>query len=154
MKTAALGVILLLGVGLTACTFPSKGRVVSRQQAGQMRRIEYGTVEKVSNVVVEGRQGPIGLWGGAAMGVAATGGDVGHGHGVGNDVAQVSAGIAGAVAGQAVEEAATRADALEMFIKLDSGALVVITQTGPPGFNVGERVAVASGAGGAQVLVP
>lgn len=151
MKKVALGVMVLLGVSLTACTFPSKGRVVSRQQAGKMRRLEYGTVQKVNNVVLEGQRGPIGLYGGGGAGVAA-GGAVGHG--VGQDLAQVGGGIVGAVAGEAVEEAVTRKDALEMFIKLDSGAMVVITQAGPPTFNVGERVAVASGAGGAQVLLP
>jgi len=150
MKTTAVGVILFSAI-LTGCTFPSSSRVVSRQQAGQMRRLEYGTVEKVSNVVVEGQRGQIGLYGGGATGAAATG-DVGHG--VGNDLARVGGAVVGAVAGQAVEEVVTRKDAREMFIKLDNGSVVVITQQGSQAFAVGERVAITSGPGGAEVLTP
>jgi outer membrane lipoprotein SlyB len=151
MKTAMVGVVLISGALLAGCTFPSSGRVVSRNQAGQMRRLDYGTVEKISPVVVEGQRGQIGLYGGGAAGVA-SGGAVGHG--VGTDLAQVGGGIVGAVAGQAVEEAVTRKDAREMFIKLDNGSMVVVTQIGSPTFGVGERVAVANGPGGAQVLIP
>ncbi|MEO7412029.1 MAG: hypothetical protein ABIZ81_01615 [Opitutaceae bacterium] len=150
MKTTAVGVILFSAF-LVGCTFPSSSRVVSRQQAGQMRRLEYGTVEKVSKVVVEGQRGQIGLYGGAGAGVAAAG-EVGHG--VGTDLARVGGAVVGAVAGQAVEEAVTRKDAREMFIKLDSGSVVVITQSGSQAFAVGERVAITNGPGGAEVLSP
>lgn len=151
MKTATVGVVLLFSASLVGCTFPSSGRIVSRNQAGQMRRLDYGTVEKVSPVILEGQRGPIGIYGGGAAGVAG-GGAVGHG--VGTDLAKVGGGIVGAVAGQAIEEAVTRKDAQEMFIKLDNGSMVVITQTGSSVFAVGERVAVANGPGGAQVLTP
>lgn len=151
MKTATVGVVLAFGALLTGCTFPSSGRVVSRNQAGQMRRLDYGTVEKVSPVILAGQQSPIGIYGGGAAGVAG-GGAIGHG--VGTDLARVGGGIVGAVAGGAVEEAVTRKDAQEMFIKLDNGSMVVITQAGSPIFEVGERVAVANGPGGAQVLMP
>ena len=105
--------------------------MVSRNQAGQIRRLEYGTVERVNPVVLEGQRGQIGLYGGGAAGVAG-GGAVGHG--VGTDLAKVGGGIVGAVTGQAVEEAVTRKDALEMFIKMDNGSIVVITQfIGMPG---------------------
>lgn len=151
MKTAAFGAALCLAVVGAGCTFPSSKRVVSRQQAGQLQRIEYGTIEKVNEVVISGQRGPIGIYGGGATGVAATGG---VGHGVGRDLAQVGAGVVGAIGGQAVEEAVTRKDAQEMVIKMDNGAMVVVTQAGPPTFGVGERVAIAHGAGGARVLAP
>lgn len=151
MKTATVGVVLAFGALLAGCTFPSSGRVVSRNQAGQMRRLDYGTVEKVSPVILEGQRGPIGLYGGGAAGAAGAGV---VGHGVGTDLAQVGGGIVGAVAGQAVEEAVTRKDAQEMVIKLDNGSMVVITQAGSPLFAVGERVAIANGPGGAQVMLP
>jgi hypothetical protein len=41
-----------------------------------------------------------------------------------------------------------------MMIKLDNGSVVLVTQVSPPDFEVGERVAVANGAGGARVLAP
>jgi outer membrane lipoprotein SlyB len=151
MKTAAIGVAAGLAMFVAGCTFPSKSRVVSQQQAGQMQRIEYGTIQKVNDVVIEGQRGPIGLYGGGATGVAATGG---VGHGTGRDLAQVGGAVVGAVAGQAVEEVVTRQAAREMMIKLDNGSVVLVTQVSPPDFEVGERVAVANGAGGARVLAP
>lgn len=116
-----------------------------------MQRIEYGTVQKVNDVVIAGQRGPIGIYGGGATGVAATGN---VGQGVGNDLARVGGGVVGAVAGQAVEEAITRKDAREFIIKMDNGATVVVTQALPANFEVGERVGVASGPGGARVLAP
>jgi len=151
MKTTTVGVVLFFSALVAGCTFPSSSRVVSRQQAGQLRRLEYGTVEKVNNVVVEGQRGQIGLYGGGATGAAAAG-DVGHG--VGTDLARVGGAVVGAVAGQAVEEAVTRKDAREMFIKMDNGSVVVVTQPGSLTFAVGERVAVVNGPGGAEVLAP
>jgi outer membrane lipoprotein SlyB len=151
MKTATFGVILVFSALAAGCTFPSSSRVVSRQQAGQLRRVEYGTVQKVNSVVVEGQRGPIGLYGGGAAGAAATG-DVGHG--VGTDLAQVGGAVVGAVAGQAVEEVITRKGAQQMFIKMDNGTVVSVTQSGATVFAVGERVAVVSGPGGAEVLTP
>jgi outer membrane lipoprotein SlyB len=146
-------IILAVAVGafITGCTFPSGSHVVSRRQVGQLQRIEYGTVQKVSNVVVEGERGQIGMYGGGVTGAAA-GGAVGQG--VGRDLARAGGAVVGAVAGQAVEEAVTRKPALELTIKLESGALVVVTQEAPPTFVVGDRVGVASGPGGSRVMVP
>ncbi len=70
-------------------------------------------------------------------------------------LARAGGAVAGAIVGQAVEEAVTRKEGQEMIIKLDSGKSVVITQTSPPGFRMGERVAVVSGGGGpARVTYP
>ncbi|HEX2852786.1 MAG TPA: hypothetical protein VHO24_06070 [Opitutaceae bacterium] len=151
MKTAAFGAAVCLIVVSAGCTFPSSKRVVSRDQAGHLARIEYGTIEKVNEVVISGQRGAIGLYGGGAAGGAAMGGT---GQGVGRDLAQVGGAVVGAIGGQAVEEAVTRKDGREMIIKLDSGAMVVVTQASPPDFGVGERVAVANGPGGARVFAP
>lgn len=151
MKTAAFGVAACLVIVGAGCTFPSSKRVVSQRQAGQIQRIEYGTIQKVNEVVIAGDKGPIGLYGGGAAGAAATST---VGHGAGRDLAQVGGAVVGAVGGQAVEEVVTRKDAREMVIKLDNGSMVVVTQAGPAEFGVGDRVAIASGAGGARVMAP
>ncbi|MBI4623930.1 MAG: hypothetical protein HY736_12030 [Verrucomicrobia bacterium] len=151
MNTKLIGLAVLIGAFITGCTLPSSSRVVSRRQVGQMQRIEYGSVQKVSNVVVEGERGQIGMYGGGLTGAAAGGA---AGQGVGRDLARAGGAVVGAVAGQAVEEAVTRKPALEMTIKLDSGSEVVVTQEAPPAFAVGDRVGVASGPGGSRVLVP
>ena len=151
MKTTLL-VCAMTTLGISAgCTLPSSSRVVSRQQAGQLQRVEYGTVEKVEVVVIEGRRGQIGTVGGGLTGAAATGG---VGQGIGTDLARAGGAIAGAVTGQAIEEGLTRKDAREYTIKLENGSRVVVTQDGSTTFGPGERVAVASGGGGARVLAP
>lgn len=124
--------------------------MVNREQIGKVQRIEYGTVENVISVMIEGERGQIGLLGGGLTGAAAGG----VGQGVGHDLARAGGAVAGAVAGQAVEEAVTRKPALEMTIKLESGALVVVTQATPPAFKVGDRVAIANGGSGSRVMLP
>lgn len=151
MKFRLIGLAVLLGTWGVGCTFPSRSRVVDRTHAGQMQRIQYGTVEKVSDVVIEGQRGQIGLYGGGLTGAAAGGG---VGQGVGRDLARAGGAVAGAVAGQAVEEVVTRKAALEMTIKMDNGAMVVLTQEAPPSVVVGDRVGVASGPGGSRLILP
>jgi outer membrane lipoprotein SlyB len=151
MNARLLGLAIATGVFATGCTFPSSGRIVSRRQVGQLQRIEYGTVQQVNAVVVEGERGPIGLYGGGLTGAAAGGG---VGHGVGRDLAQAGGAVVGAIAGQAVEEAVTRKTAAEIVIKLENGSTVVVTQVAPPIVAVGDRVGVASGPGGSRVLLP
>jgi outer membrane lipoprotein SlyB len=151
MKTISLiSAVAVIAVS-AGCTFPSSGRLVSRQQVGQLQQIEYGTIQKLSPVVVGGQRSEIGTVGGGITGAAATNGT---GEGVGRDLARAGGAVVGAVTGSAVEEGVTRKDGLEMMIKLDSGSLVVVTQVAPPAFAVGDRVAVASGAGGARVMIP
>jgi outer membrane lipoprotein SlyB len=151
MNPRLLVLIALAGVFAVGCAFPSGHRVVSRRQVGQLQRIEYGTVQHVNDVVVEGERGQIGLYGGGLTG-AVVGSSVGHG--IGRDLARVGGGVAGAVAGQAVEEAVTRKDALEIVIMLESGSTVVITQIMDPTVAVGDRVGVASGPGGSRIMLP
>lgn len=151
MKTQLLLLAVLIGVGSAGCTFPSSSRVVSRSQVGRAQRIDYGTIEKMNSVVVAGQRGQIGTLGGGLTGAAATS-DVGHG--AGHALAQAGGAVVGAVAGQAVEEVVTRKDALEIIVKLDNGSLVMVTQETSPGFQIGDRVLVASGGGGDRVMLP
>jgi outer membrane lipoprotein SlyB len=151
MNPKFAGVVALAGVFVTGCTLPSSGRVVSRRQVGQMQRIEWGTVQTISDVVVEGERGQIGLYGGGLTGAAAGGG---VGQGVGRDLARAGGAVVGAVTGQAVEEAVTRKSAKEMLIKLENGSTVVITQVSPPVVMVGDRVGVASGGGNSRIILP
>jgi outer membrane lipoprotein SlyB len=147
-------VILSAVVGLVTagCTFPSSRRTVSARTTGHLQHVEYGVIERVDGVVVSGQRTQLGTLGGGVVGAAAAS-DVGHG--AGRHLARAGGAVAGAIVGQAVEEAVTRKEGQEMIIKLDSGKSVVITQTSPPGFRMGERVAVVSGGGGpARVTYP
>lgn len=140
-----------LGAGLTGCTFPSAGTVVPRSQTQVMQTLELGTVVTVKNVVVEGERTGLGGWGGAAVGAAAASPRDGR-YGTEERLASAAGGVAGAVAGQAIEEVATREQAQEITIQLDSGRTVMITQETPDGlFQQGDRVQVAHGPGSARV---
>lgn len=149
-KMLILSVVAVLAG--TGCTFPSSSRTVSRRTTGHLQHVEYGTVERVDGVVVSGQRTHLGTVGGGIVGAAAAS-DVGHG--AGRQLARAGGAVVGAVVGQATEEALTRQEGQEMIIKLDSGKSVVITQVTPPGFKMGERVAVVSGGGGpARVTYP
>jgi outer membrane lipoprotein SlyB len=151
MNPRLLGLVVLAGCLMAGCTMPSRGKMVSRRQVGQLQRIEYGTVQRVNDVVVEGQRGQIGLYGGGLVGAAAGGG---IGHGVGRDLARAGGAVVGAVTGQAVEEAMTRKSASEFVIRLENGATVLVTEIDGPVVAVGDRVGVASGPGGSRILMP
>ena len=153
MNSKLLFPVAMLAAGWVAgCNFPSGNPRVPRSQTNQVRRIEYGTVQKTEIVTISGRNTAVGTYGGALSGSAAAGG---VGHGAGTDLARAGGAVVGAVAGEAVEEAATRKSGQTMTIKLENGGgTVVVTQEAPPNFNVGDRVALVSGPGGAQVTWP
>ena len=145
-----LAVLLITGisVALAGCTFPSSRRTVPAAQANVLQRAELGTVTSVREVNIEGQKGQLGMYGGGIIGAAAGSG----GRGVGGAVVQATSAVAGAVAGQAVEEVATRKRAQEITIRLDDGSTVTVTQESSTGlFMDGDRVRVLNGGGQARV---
>jgi outer membrane lipoprotein SlyB len=150
MKLSLLVLSSGLIVALVGCTFPSSRRTVPIGQANVLQRAELGTVTSVREVNIEGQKGNLGLYGGGLMGAAATSG----GSGVGGAVVQATGAVVGAVAGQAVEEVATRKRAQEINIRLDDGSTVTITQEASTGlFMDGDRVRVINGGGHARVAM-
>jgi outer membrane lipoprotein SlyB len=104
----------------------------------------------VREVNIEGQKSQLGMYGGGLIGGAAASG----GRGVGGAIVQASGAVVGAVAGQAVEEAATRKRAQEITIRLDDGSTVTIVQEVSTGvFMDGDRVKVTSGGGQARVAM-
>ena len=145
-------IVFLTGVSLAVagCTFPSSRRTVPSAQANVLQRAELGTVTSVREVNIEGQKGQIGMYGGGLIGAAAASG----GRGVGGAVVQATGAVVGAVAGQAVEEAATRKRAQEISIRLDDGSTVTVTQDSSTGlFMDGDRVRVINGGGHARVAM-
>ena len=145
-----LAVLLITGISVTlaGCTFPSSRRTVPAAQANVLQRAELGTVTSVREVNIEGQKGQLGMYGGGIIGAAAGSG----GRGVGGAVVQATSAVAGAVAGQAVEEVATRKRAQEITIRLDDGSTVTVTQESSTGlFMDGDRVRVLNGGGQARV---
>lgn len=137
---------LLLG----GCTLPSSGRTLPASQVGQLQQRAVATVIKVAPVTIDGQKTNLGQYGGAVIGGAAAvpGGGL---SGRGDALAVAGASILGAVAGQAVEEFATRKKAQEITVEMPNGDVYVIVQPIPPEFQVGDKVHVISGPNGARL---
>lgn len=146
--------LLIFASGLSAvlagCTFPSTRRTVPAGQANVLQRTELGVVTSVREVNIEGQKGQLGMFGGGMLGGAAASG----GRGVGGAIVQASGAVVGAVAGQAVEEVATRKRAQEISVRLDDGSSVTVVQEVSTGlFMDGDRVRVINGGGQARIAM-
>ena len=150
MKTNLLCLVLSGGLvaALAGCTFPSSRKTVPTAAANVVSRAEYGTVTSVRQVNIEGQKTNLGTFGGGMIGGAAASG----GTGVPGRVVQATASVAGAIAGQAVEELATRKVAQEITVRMDDGNTVVVTQAVEGGlFMDGDRVRILNSGGYASV---
>lgn len=152
MKTKLPLFVAVLGlcVASAGCTFPSSRVMVPASQANVLQRETLGTVTSVRQVNIEGRSTNLGLFGGGLMGGAAASG----GSGVSGAIVQATGSVVGAIAGQAVEESATRKNAQQITIRLDDGGTVSVTQTSSGGlFRDGDRVRIMNGGGEARVAM-
>ena len=100
----------------------------------------------IDAVTIGGERGYLGSAGGGYIGY-----EVGRYvvDGSGRGVAGAVGAVAGAVAGDAIEERATRQDGLQITVDLEEGATVAIVQAADQPFAVGERVKVLRSHGGA-----
>ena len=137
-----LTLICFMAVG---CASSRSSGVYSRDQARQTHTVQYGTVERVKYVKIEGTKSVVGPLAGAAAG-AAVGSTIGSGSG--KTVAVVLGGLAGAAAGGAVEEGITKKEGLEITVKLDNGEIIAVVQEADVTFATGEKVRVLRGSDG------
>jgi outer membrane lipoprotein SlyB len=141
----ALGALSLL----CACATPSSGKVFSRDEARTAWTVVEGRVSDIKPVQIEGNKSVLGTAGGGYVGYE-LGRTVGTGRG--RDLAGAVGAVAGAVAGQTVEERATRQSALQITIDLDRGETIAVVQAADVAFAPGERVKVLRrGDGAARV---
>lgn len=134
---AALAAALLAG-----CAAPRSGDVYRRGEALRAQSVELGVVESLRPVMIEGGQTGVGTIGGAALGGIA-GSTVGGGRG--SAAGAVAGAILGGIAGSAVERDVTRANGIEITVRLDSGRMIAVVQEGNgPEFQPGDRVRVTS----------
>ncbi len=139
---------LLVAVTLAGCVSSNSGSVYSREDARRVQTVKTGTVESVRSVKLEGTKSPVGtIAGGAIGGIAGSG----VGGGRGSSIAAVLGAVAGGLAGSAIEEVATRKDALEITVKLDGGALIAIVQEADEVFKAGDRVRIVERGGNSRV---
>jgi outer membrane lipoprotein SlyB len=140
-QTVAIFAVIGLLVLATGCQSTLTGESYSRSEARKAQQVQYGTVEHLRPVAIEGTKTPIGAGAGAAVGGIA-GSSVGGGKGAA--VASVVGAVAGGVAGAAVEEQATKRQGVEITVRLDDNQTIAVVQQVSPGvsFQVGDRVRV------------
>ena len=142
LRTALLLTLLPL---LTACGGSQAGNVYNRSQAQRQLLVSYATVISTEPVTIEGRKGVLGAVAGGVVGGIA-GSTVGGGHG--RDLATAAGAIGGAVAGAAIEERATRQNAMEITVQLDNGKTIAVVQEDSNNYRPGERVRIINGPDG------
>jgi outer membrane lipoprotein SlyB len=140
--------LLCIAIVVGGCASSNAGDTYSRDQTRRMQNVLTGTVESTRAVKVEGTQSGVGAGAGAVVGGIA---GSGTGQGRGSSIGAVLGAVAGGVVGAAAEEGVTRENALEITIRLDSGRVISVVQTGKEEFAPGDRVRVMEGAGETRV---
>jgi len=138
-------ILLVYGILLSACAPSTSGNVYQRDQVQRSMSVYYGTLLRVTEVVIEGQPGPAGTVAGGAVG-GALGSAVGRGSG--RTIAIAAGAVAGAMAGSAIEKNATSAAGLELEVELDNGEILIVVQGNDALYRVGDRVRVIKDSGG------
>lgn len=133
----AAWLVLLLG----GCMSTLTGESYSRDEARRPQTVQFGMVEYLRPVVIEGTKTGIGAASGAAIG--GIGGST-IGGGKGSAAAAIAGAVVGGVAGGLAEEKATKRQGVEITVRLDSGQIIAVVQQVSEGttFHVGDRVRV------------
>ncbi len=132
--------LTVAGGTVTGCASSTAGNVYSRDAARRAQVVKFATVEAIRPVRIEGTRSYIGAATGAVLGGLA-GSTVGGG--TGQKAATVAGAVAGGVAGAAAEQALTKADGLEITVRLENGNVMAIVQEqSEQQFQVGQRVRV------------
>jgi outer membrane lipoprotein SlyB len=143
VRTAGIGALLLAATLAAGCAPSIRGDTYQRGQAMNAQSVELGVVDSLRPVQIEGRQSGAGVATGAVIG-GLGGSQVG-----GSSSAHVAGAIVGALIGgaigNAVERDATKANGVEITVRLDSGRMLAIVQEGSMDeFRPGDRIRVLS----------
>lgn len=144
MKRILASLVAVVAVAsLSGCASSLSGSTYSRDQARVAQDVEYGRVEAVRVVAIEGTKTNIGTGAGAIAGGVA-GGSISSGTTT-RTVGAIAGALIGGMAGAAAEEGITRQDGLEITVRLDSGRTVAVVQAADVQFRPGDRVRVLYG---------
>lgn len=132
--------VAAIGGGLAGCASSNAGNTYSRGEARQAQVVKFATIEAIQPVRIEGTHSYIGAATGAVLGGLA-GSTVGGG--TGQKAAAVAGAVAGGLAGNAAEQLVTKANGLEITVRLENGNVMAIVQEqSEQQFQVGQRVRV------------
>ncbi|QGG79480.1 glycine zipper 2TM domain-containing protein [Litorivicinus lipolyticus] len=111
---------------LAGCASSLKGDVYSRGEARDVATVQYGTINEVRAVIIEGTQSGAGaVAGGAIGGIAGSGVSSGSRE---SRIGAILVGAVGALVGNKAEEALTKTQGLEMVVSLDAGRVISLVQ--------------------------
>lgn len=136
--------------GVSGCASRQTGDVYTRGEARQPATVQSGTVVALRPVTIEGTKSPVGSIAGSVAGGIA-GSAIGGGRG--SAISAVIGAVAGGLLGSAAEEGVTRAQGVEIIVKLNDGSERAYVQELQENerFNVGDRVRILSTGSNARV---
>ncbi|BBO67535.1 hypothetical protein DSCA_14650 [Desulfosarcina alkanivorans] len=139
MKKGMMLIVLCTFFGLLAggCQPHQGSRTYTPGQAQTALSVYYGTVLKVSDVMIQGQQTGAGAVGGAVVG-GIIGSTIGSGRG--RRLATTGGALAGSAAGSAAEGTMATKAALEIEVEMDDGRIMVVVQEKDDAFAVGDRI--------------
>ena len=147
MRIVSTAIALLLAALLGACASAiGQGGPDLGEES-----VRYGIVTRIEPVSLEGDH-QLGL--GAVLGAAA-GGIIGHqfGGGSGRDVATVIGAVGGGLAGNTIQNRyVDRRAGQHIFVRLDNGVTIAVTEPADPALRVGDRVRVQGRGTDARVV--
>ena len=147
MRIVSTAIALLLAALLGACASAiGQGGPDLGEES-----VRYGIVTRIEPVSLEGDH-QLGL--GAVLGAAA-GGVIGHqfGGGSGRDVATVIGAVGGGLAGNTIQNRyVDRRAGQHIFVRLDNGVTIAVTEPADPALRVGDRVRVQGRGTDARVV--
>jgi outer membrane lipoprotein SlyB len=142
-KLAMMLPIIVASALLGACATTGSG--YSRNDFHAVESVQYGVIESVRLVNVDGSQSGVGAGAGAVLGGIA-GSTIGHG--AGSLAGAVVGAVAGGVGGNYLENHATRTRGYEIVVRLADRRTISVLQGQGNSLRAGDRVRVVTGAEG------
>lgn len=146
MRTIGLTLVASAAIFTAGCASEPSGRSYPGSQTRTTFDVEYGEVVDVQIVKIEGEAGYLGAWSGAMVGRAI--GSTSTRSYNGRQIAGAVGGVAGAVAGQAVERKIREDEGYEITVALDNSNTIAVVQAQDVEFTPGDRVRVLLGRDG------
>jgi len=150
MKKFTQGVLVLISVALLGACATSSPDVISRQDAQVAAQVQDGTIISIRPVTVDGSQTGMGAAAGGVVGamVGSSGSSIKREQAT----LGILAGVAGAVAGNAIERMATKEEAFEIIVQLRNGERRAIVQAkGNETLMAGDPVIIVTSGGKVRV---
>ena len=152
MRALSTAMLIFLATSLAACaSMVGRGGPELGEQSVSEQSVRHGVVTRIEPVELQGDH-QLGV--GALLGAAA-GGVIGHqiGGGSGRDVATVLGAIGGGLAGNAIQNRyVDRRPGQHVFVRLDNGVSIAVTQPADSALRVGDRVFIQGGGTDARVV--